>query len=273
MRQNYFVGETTESELALWKSPLNLQDHHVRRLFAKEFVTELRRVGNATRGDMRDANVSLLKVPAEIDELEQLVEVSRRMGWVERRERSWQGGTEQEWTLTDTGLAEAPPASLDLKQVFTRVLHSVDPSRTRGASDWVPLVALLAGIAAATQQSGNQQTVIAIRVLSIATLSLALVRGMIGEWYLVRAAKAFPRIQECEFYRGIKVFQSWRHLRLVAIFDIAVLAAFGLGVFLVWLWCLVSLGVAAVVGSVIWVRLRGPWIELRRKRPPEASAG
>jgi hypothetical protein len=269
--RSYVVGERIELKLAWWKRPLDLQDDHVRRLFAKEFVMELRRVGAATTQEMRDADVSLLKVPAENDELAQVAEVTRRMGWVEPRQRTAEGGsTEQEWALTETGLAVPPPASLELKQVFTRVLRFADPSRTRGAADWLPLAALVAGTVAATgaQQSGNKQTLIAIRALSIAVLFLALVGGLIGEAYLVRAAKAFRRLQKCGFYEPIKAFQSWRHLRWLAAFDAAVLTAFGLGIFLKWQWSLVALVVAVLVGIVIMHRFRRPWREVRRTRPP-----
>jgi len=196
------------------------------------------------------------------------------MGWVELRQRTaTDSAGEKEWALTAAGLAMPPPASLQLQQVFTRVIRSADPGHTRGVADWFPLVALVVAAAAAAgaEQSGNREMLIAIRALSIAVLVLALARGLVGEIYLVKAAAAFPRLQQGGFYQPIKAFQSWPHLRWVAAFDLAILTAFALAVFLKGLLCLLALLVAGLVGIVILLRWRRRLGPVRRKRPAQPT--
>lgn len=257
-----------------WESPLCLRDDRTRRLYSQELVSELLRVGAATRSEMRDANVSLLKVPAEGGELAQVLEVARRIGWVELRDRSVEEGVaEKEWALTDAGRATPPPESLRLSQVVARVLRFADPVRKR-AADWLPLAALVAGAAAAAraEASHGDTTLLVIRLLSIAVLLAALARGGVGEVKLFRAAKAFSRLQKGGYYEPIKAFFSWERLVWVAAFDVAVLACFGLAIFLTW-WALFPAAVASLVYAVIEFRWRTPARAVARRRPQEATPG
>lgn len=253
-----------------WKDPLDLEDDSTRQLLAREFAAELRRVGAATRQEMHAANLSLLRVPAEEAELIQLTELARRLGWVQLRDTGEKNDHRQEWVLTETGRAVRPPETLHLSQVVARVLRFADPVR-KGAAEWLPLVAVAVGAVAATQQAGthnDDKTLIAVRVLSIAVLLVAVARGGIGERELVKAAKAFPRVQKVSFYEPIKAFHAWPRLVWVAIFDAAVLTAFGMAIFLTWWGVVPAVVVAAFVFVLVQIHWRRPARDVARKRPP-----
>lgn len=165
--------------------------------------------------------------------------------------------------------------SLAPLQVVARIFQLADPVR-KGAADWLPLVAVVLGAVAATTEGaeggGDEGTLIAIRVLSIAVLLAALARGAVGERNLFKAARAFPRLQEGGFYQPIKSFYSWWRLGWVVAFDIALLTAFGLAIFLCW-WAWVLAVVAGFVFAVLEFRWRRPERKKRRKRPPATMAG
>jgi hypothetical protein len=252
-----------------WDGPLDLQDHRVRRLFARDFVAELRRIGAASTEELHRATLSLLKVPASEAEIAQVAEAARRLDWVESRERRTEGGgTTCEWGLTEAGSAVPPPESLILSQVVARVLRFADPVR-KSAVDWLPLAAVVVGAVAASREAGagdgDQTSLIAIRIISIAVLFYALVRGAIGEVDFVRASRAFPRIQQGGLYAPIKAFYSWSRLWWVFTFDLAVLTAFGLAIFLS-PWAVVPATVALVVYLFVEVRWRTPARRCVRKR-------
>ena len=55
-----------------------------------------------------------------------------------------------EWGVTEAGFGVPPPESLQLSQVVARVLRLADPVR-KGATDWLPLIAVVIGALAATE--------------------------------------------------------------------------------------------------------------------------
>jgi hypothetical protein len=255
-----------------WKKPLDLEDHRVRRVFAQELVIELRRVGAANIDEMCDANVSLLRIPAEEGELQQVSEAARRLGWIELRDRPTEEG-QKEWSVSSLGLAVPRPPSLDVGQVVSRVLRFADPIRT-GVTDWLPIVAIVAGAISAQQAEsfGNEAALDAIRIASIAVLLATLVWGAIGEVYLVKAMHAFSRVKDSPFYAPARRFHSWPRLMSVAVIDILILVAFGMAVFLVWPGVLVSvIPLAIVIAANLWF-WRIPAYAIWRKRPPGGIA-
>ena len=248
-----------------WEEPIDLHDHRVRRLFAQELVTELRRVGAATIDEMREANTALLRIPAEKDELRQVSEVARRMGWVELRDRPTRA-KQKEWAVSDLGLAIKRPASLSVAQVISRLLRFAEPVRT-GVTAWLPIGAIVAGGIAAPQDSGNEAA-LATRIASIAVLAVTLVIGAVGEVYLVKAMQAFKRVQRIPFYAPARRFHSWPRLASVAAIDVLILVAFSLALFLVWpgvLVPLIPLPAIIAVNLLVW---RIPADAVWRKRPP-----
>ena len=181
------------------------------------------------------------------------------MGWVELRERvTDEADGTSEWALTDAGLAVPPPDSLAVSQVVGRVVRYADPAR-KSATDWLPLAAVVLGAVAATREveAGANDTLVAIRLISIAVLCYALLRGAVGEVDLIRAAKAFPRLQQGGGYAAIKAFYSWSRIAWVFTFDLAVLVAFALAIFLS-PWAALPAGLALLIYVVVEVRWRTP---------------
>jgi hypothetical protein len=218
-----------------WEEPIELRDDHVRRIFAQELVIELRRVGATDIDEMYEARVSLLRIPAEKRELAQVAEATRRMGWVELRDRPGKA-SEREWAVTELGSAVRRPASLQVLQVFSRVLHFAGPVRA-GVTDWLPVLAIVAGAVAAQQVESlgsSEPTLVAIRVVSIAVLGAALVWGAIGEVHLLKAMAAFKRVQSEPGYGAARRFHWWPRLLSVIGFDALLLVVFGMALFLLW---------------------------------------
>jgi hypothetical protein len=257
--------------VALWDAPLALQEAGTRQLFARELVSGLRAIGAATTAEMYDARLTLLKVPAERDELQQVIEAARRYGWVEPG--AGPDAATPQWAVTEAGQAVQPPESLEVHQVVTRVGRLAGPAR-RSAVDWLPLLAVIVGALAATQEandSSTSATLTSLRVASIAILALALLRGLVGELRILRAAVAFRRVQEDAFYRPVKAFFSPARLRWVAAFDLALLAAFGWAIFLSW-WAVVPAAFAVVAYALVEHRWRIAARRVMWRRPAEGAA-
>jgi len=202
--------------------------------------------------------------------------VARRNDWVELREPKTEGVKQrQEWAVTESGRLVRPPESLHLPQVVLRVLRVADPVR-KGAADWLPLAALLlGGVAAAGEKADtiNETTANVARIIAICVLVYAVARGGVGERDLVKAARAFPRLQQDGYYEPLRRFHSWPRLAWVAVFDIAVLSAFGMAFFLVWPWVLVPIPVAVLIFVLVERKWRRPAREVARTRPSEGQSG
>lgn len=245
---------------------LDLTDDAVRQVFAQELVNQLRRVGTATLPEMLEANFAFMRVPADDDELERVLDVAHRLGWVEPDA----GGGAQRWAITQAGAKVPPPQTLHVAQVAARILQTADPVRQR-AKDWLPIVAIVVGALAARQaetEDGGGDSLTAIRLLSIAVLVAALVRGGAGEWRLLKAMRAWRRIQNAPHYGAIVRFYSHRRLVFVTAFDALVVCALALALFLEW-WlagaaALLALAVAACL-EFVW---RRPERKVRLTRPP-----
>lgn len=251
-----------------WEEPIDLRDDRVRRLFAEELVTQLRRVGAATVAEMCAADVALLRIPAEEEELDQVSEAARRMGWAELRDRPTETN-QKEWAVSDLGLAVKRPPSLGLGQVVSRVIRFADPVRA-GATAWLPIVAIVAGGIAAQQAQavGSEATLDAIRIASISVLSVALGWGAVGEVYLVKAMRAFKRVGRTPFYVDACRFHSLARLVSVAVIDVLLLVVFGMVLFWVWPWLLLPVPPLAAVVAVNLLIWRFPAGSIWGRRPP-----
>ena len=234
--------------------PFDLRRDGVRRLVAQEFVWRLRSTGSATLEEMRAYPLLLFKIPACPDEIALVADVARRLGWIEEPETP--GG---EWRLTDAGRAVQRPPSLAITQVVTRIVSVADPVRTR-ATDWLPLLALVAG--AFTAGVVEASTADAVRWLAAAVLLGSMVWQGYGEVQIVRVVRNWKRVQEDPRYRVITQLYDWPRLALIVVFDAALVAAFTAAVFgRSWAF-LVALGIAAAMGLVHLVWLTWPVHEL-----------
>ena len=158
--------------------PFALRRDRIRRLVGQEFVWRLAAIGSATREELRAFPLLLFKVPACPEEIDQVAEVARRLGWVEKPEHD-----DGEWRLTEAGRAVPRPPSLAIGQVVTRILSVADPVRSR-ATDWLPLVALVAGVF--TAGVAEASTVDAVRWLASGVLVASILWQGYGEIQIIR---------------------------------------------------------------------------------------
>jgi hypothetical protein len=221
-------------------SPIDLRRGTVRRLFAQELVSQMSSIGSATRGELLALPVLLFKVPPKPDELDQVTEVARRLGWLEK--------TGEEWAVTESGRALRRPPSLAIPQVATRVLSVANPVRTQ-AKDWLPVLALAAGTVTAGVVRGID-TADAVRALSVAILAGAVAWQFVGELQIVQAIRSWPGVQEERVCRPLKWLYSKTRLFVTVILDAAVIGAFTFLIFEEWETGAWSAGIAAVAGIV-----------------------
>jgi hypothetical protein len=222
--------------------PFALHRDRVRRLLAQEFVWRMASIGSATLEEMRAFPLLLFKVPACAGEIAQVAEVARRLGWVEAPEL--EGG---EWRLTDAGRAVPRPPSLAITQVVTRILSVADPVRSR-ATDWLPLVALVAGVF--TAGVAEASTVDAVRWLAAAVLLASLLWQGYGEIQIVRAVRGWGRVQADPDYLPVARLYDWFRLVFIIVFDAAIVAAFTASLFGSWEEAAVLATVAVATGLV-----------------------
>jgi hypothetical protein len=253
--------------VSTWGVPdkIDLRSDVVRRLFAQELVSRMVVLGSATLGELRALPLLLFKVPPTHDELEQIADVARRLGWLEPPERP--GG---EWKLTDAGRAVRRPASLAASQVVTRILSVANPVRTQ-AKDWVPLLAIVAGGLATT--ATDAATADVVRALSVIVLGGAVAWQFYGEVQIVRAVGAWKRIQDDERYAHATALYRPVRLGVTVLFDLALIALFAFTIFtLEFRWIATAGVVAAVTGGVHLARWTWPAARLVRRLKQEASA-
>ena len=205
-------------------TPIDVRDETVRRVFGQELVTRMARVGSATLDELAALPLLLFKVPAKRDELGQIAQVARRLGWLEPP-----ADDTGEWKLTDAGRAVRPPPTLAATQVVTRIFSLANPVRAQ-AKDWVPLLAVAAG-AAATATKDTGATADIVRVLAIAVLAGSIAWQFYGELQLARAVRAWARIHgQAKLAPATSLYRAPR-LMLAVVFDLALLATFGLAIF------------------------------------------
>jgi hypothetical protein len=198
-----------------------------RRVVVQEFAADLRTIGASTTREMEAASVGMFKLPANTDELTELVEIARRLGVVERRER--RSRTEVEWVLSQQGQELPAPRSLDVSQVILSVARLADPARKQ-AVDWLPTIALLLGVGAATTTSAKSEAAAtAAGAVSIALLTVVLAVHARGELGLRSAARSWPRLNQ-EREATYRFHTGWR-IPVVFIFVTCLTTAYGLAIF------------------------------------------
>jgi hypothetical protein len=247
--------------------PLDLTDVHRRRLFAQEFTTRLQTLGSASLQQMEcEFGLVLFKIPASGEELRQVADVARRLGWVQAPE----GGVDGEWSLTDSGRSLARPTSLATVQVAARIARTANPIREQAGS-WLPILALVAGGLAASDVT----TLTAVRILAIALLAWTFAIQAIGEARIVACVKHWPKLDddaEKQAHKAVLRFYGWSRLALNLAALAAAVTAFGLGIFnqqsQFWIALVVTggLGAPALLLSAMAAR------EVHRHRPPPASS-
>ena len=168
--------------MGTWVVPgkIDLRSDVVRRLFAQELVSRMVVLGSATLDELLALPLLLFKVPPEPDELKEVADVARRLGWLEEPEEP-----DGEWKLTDAGRGVQRPPSL-------RILSVANPVRTQ-AKDWLPLLAIVAGgLATAADDAATADVV---RAASVTVLGGAIAWQFYGELHIVKAVGAWKRIQ------------------------------------------------------------------------------
>jgi hypothetical protein len=200
-------------------------------------------LGSATLDELLALPLLLFKVPPTRDELEQIADVARRLGWLEPPEQP--GG---EWKLTDAGRAVRRPPSLAAYQVVTRILTVADPVRTQ-AKDWLPLLAIVAGGLATTATDATTADV--VRAVSVLVLGGAVAWQFYGEMHIVRAIRAWRRIKDDRRYKPATALYRPERLTVTVLLDLALIALFAFAIFSLDAGWIVGAGVvAAVTGGV-----------------------
>jgi hypothetical protein len=238
----------TVPELPSWATqPIDLSRHRTRRLFAQEFVTRLAPLGSVTLDEARGLGLALFKVPPDQEEALQAARVASRLGWVEPPADA-DGG---QWTVSELGRTVARPPSLAFDQVFTRLARLAGPIREQ-ATDWLPLLAVVAGALTTAAYISDATTLDAVRILSLAVLAYSLAVQIYGEAAIVQAVRTWAKSlgDETIEQRGIKPqlrFYSWLRLCVAVLFDAAILTTFGLLLFEAWDPALVAGGAVVVL--------------------------
>lgn len=197
------------------------------RLFGQELTTQLRRIGSASVAEMHDSGLRLFKIRATVEELEHAANLARRHGWLEPPAKP-----AGEWTLTERGASLPRPTTLATPQIAARLSSVAKPVRDQ-ATDWLPIIALVAGGVAAA--ATDVKTVTAVRVIAIAVLVWSLGIQFAGELKIVRALQAWDRLDRTrEEHAAVLDFYGFRRMWLNAGFLAAAVAAFGLGIFGQW---------------------------------------
>ena len=266
-------------------------DSRTRRLFAQEFVTQLKRIGSGSAKQLYDDGISFFCCdPQDQGAIDYIGKMAQRYGWAQQ--------TDGVWTVTETGNKLTPPPSLAVHQVLTRIFSLADPVKTE-AKDWVPLIAIVIGATASATAIKGFGTLDVIRVLALAVLIVSVAIQLWGEYRIVRAFNQWrnpPSWMKRD--KPIKDdYYSWQRLAVNALFDLAVIAAFGLLIFWQpipcpkatigaisippWLWTVALLGI--VIGGLLlilqlrWRRHRQEYVNLHRldtrlgwRKPPAA---
>ena len=198
------------------------------RLFGQELTTQLRHIGSASLREMADSGLRLFKIRATGEELEQAAHLARRRGWLEPPGEA--GG---EWTLTDRGASLPRPTTLATPQIAARLSSVAKPVRDQ-ATDWLPIIALVAGSVAAA--ATEVTTLTAVRVIAIAVLVWSLAIQYAGELKIVRAVQAWSRLdpERDDEHAAVLDFYGFRRMKINAGFLAAAVTAFGLGIFGQW---------------------------------------
>jgi len=231
--------------VSTWQIPgkIDLRSDVVRRLFAQELVSRIVVLGSATLDELLALPLLLFKVPPMRDELEQIADVARRLGWLEAPEQP--GG---EWKLTDAGRAVRRPPSLAAYQVVTRILSVANPVRTH-AQDWLPLLAIVAGGLATTATDATTANV--VRALSVIVLGGAVAWQFYGEAQIVRAVGAWKRIQDDQRYAPATALYRPARLTVTLLFDLALIALFAFAIFTLEAEWIVTAGVVAAAAGCL----------------------
>ena len=254
-------------------------DCRTRRLFAQEFVTQLKRLGAGNARQLYDDGMSFFACrPQDRGAIDHIGKMAQRYGWAEQ--------TDGVWAVTEAGSGLAPPPSLAVHQVLTRIFSFADPVKTE-AKDWVPLIAVVVGATASATAIQGFGTLDVIRVLALAVLVASVGIQFWGECRIVRAFSHWrrpPTWTTKEGKRRSNDFYSWKRLIVNAIFDLAVIAAFALVIFWQpiplpnvtiagttirpWLWTALLLGVVILSSLLIlqfrWRRRRHEYVDARR---------
>jgi hypothetical protein len=241
-------------------------DSRTRRLFAQEFVTQLKRIGSGTAEQLYDDGMSFFCCdPQDQGAIDYVGRMAQRYGWAQQ--------TDGVWTVTETGNALTPPPSLAVHQVLTRIFSLADPVKTE-AKDWVPLIAIVIGATASATAIKGFGTLDVIRMLALTVLVVSVAIQLWGEYQIVIAFNQWRHPPSwVKRDKPIKDdYYSWWRLAVNALFDLAVIAAFGLLIFwqpipspttiAPWLWT-VALLVVVIGGLLLILQLR--WRKRRKE--------
>jgi len=253
-------------------------DSRTRRLVAQEFVTQLKRIGSGSTQQLYGDGMSFFSCrPQDPGAIDYVGKMAQRYGWAKQ--------TDGVWSATDSGNALTPPPSLAINQVLTRIFSLADPVRSQ-ATNWAPLVAIVVGATAGATAIKGFGTLDVIRVLA---LSVLVVSVAIQFWGGCRIVRAFNQWREPPTWttnnRTTKDdHYGWSRLTVNGLFDLVVIAAFGLLIFWQpiplpkatlfslsvepWLWTVVVVGVVIASLSLVlefrWRRRRKDYVDARR---------
>jgi hypothetical protein len=223
-------------------------DARLRRLFAQEFTTQLRRVGAASVDELvATFHLRLFKIDASQAELLEAAGDARRFGWVRAPENPDTG----EWSVTETGAALPRPTSLATPQIATRLARAASPVREQ-ATTLLPYVALVAG--GVTALASDLTTATVVRVIAVAVLIWTFTIQLAGEWQIITAVQSWPKLEapaQPVARQAVLRFYSRDRFALNVLFLTAVVISFGLGVFGRAYLFLIVLAVALVVGLLV----------------------
>jgi hypothetical protein len=167
------AGTAAGVESAPEKEFTSDRDSRTRRIFAQEFVTQLKRLGSGSAEDLQADGIAFFSAKPTRTEIDDVGRIAQRYGWAEQED--------EVWSVTDAGAALPRPPSLGLGQVLTRVLQVANPVRTN-AQDWIPRIALVAGATAGAASIRNVNTRDVIRALALAVLAISIAVQFHGEY-------------------------------------------------------------------------------------------
>jgi hypothetical protein len=161
----------------------------IRRVLVQEFMGGLHELGGAsTVAQMLDGRLQIYRVPADEEDLEELAEMSRRLGYVEKKRKD---DGEDEWAPTARGFDVGRPSSLDPTLIVGSVVRIAGGTRKQ-VSDWFPAGAAAIGALATIGRDPTTQNVW-IRWLSVILLSLVLLKHVWDEVLLHLGARSWRR--------------------------------------------------------------------------------
>ena len=189
--------------------------------------------GASTVPQMLAGRLRIYHVPADEDDLDELAEMSRRLGYVEKKQKD---NAEDEWAPTARGFEVGRPSSLDPTLVLGSLARMAGGTRKQ-VSDWFPVGAAAIGALATIGSDPSRW----ISWLSVAVLGVVILKHAWDEVLLHLGARTWRRFDHARGPERI----IWRFWDMPRILWVVALNATGVTVY-------AALILPDALGSVLW---------------------